>query len=309
MSFPAFAIIGLHRLRSLLHVPLVGATRSYGIGYLPDRRVVRLAQRDSREFWASTTIQEGSLASSRGPQLDQNQCGSCTGHGTAQAVFTSAAAAGHPMDKFPSPWACYGTVRELELTDSSQALTDSGAMPSDLITVATKWGFMPIGYGMTPALPPTPDGYYSDCWSGNVNDKPSLLQLEQSAMRLDFTAIRVDETAVDFGAQISAAIENKSAGGVGIFVDTTNFMQWDPSSGPINTINTADPNGGGHWLEFDYTYMLNGQQIVGGDNSWGLWNPPSGAVSSPFWKPGGWEMTLACLRQVCSDCLVFQVAP
>jgi hypothetical protein len=282
------------------------------LGYIPDRLAVRITQQDSRELFDSSASGDVSLADFRGPNLDQGANGACTGAGTAQIVYVSTSASGNRLPFFPSPRIGYGIVRILELLDASMALTDSGAMPSDLIAVVNTWGIAPIGFG---AQCPTPDGRNFDLWgpddptvpgapSPNVNTKPSLLDLETAGLKLTMKPLRVDETSPDFGAQLTAGLNAKSAAGVGIFVDTA-FMQWDPSTGPITSINTSDSNGGGHWLELDYLYTLRGKRIVGGINSWGQWNAPSANVDSPFWKPGGWEMTLDCLQSVCSDCLIF----
>lgn len=296
------------------HRPIAGGSFVKGTGYTPDRLATRVAQIDSRAFFASSgATQDVSLAHFRGPTLDQGQSGSCTGHGTSQAIYISRAAAGQPLPFFPSPRIAYAIVRVLELTQSSMALTDSGAMPSDLIAVVNKWGVAPIGFD---AAHPTPDGRNSDIWSQadapnvaeNVNSKPSLLDLEQSSVTLSSVPLRVDEASPDFGAQIQKCLAAGIAGGVGIFVDTTNFMGWNPAQGPITKINLSDPDGGGHWLDIDYTYFRNGVQIVGGINSWSeQWPTPFGSVSSPMWLPGGWEMTLACLKTVISDCLFFKV--
>jgi hypothetical protein len=303
----------IHTVAARGHL-LLGGGFTKGSGYRPDRLVTRATQLDSRELFASSPVQRDvTLAPLRGPTLDQGQTGSCTGHGTAQAIYIAHAAAGKPIPFFPSPRVAYGIVRVLELARSGDVLTDIGAMPSDLITVVNKWGIAPIGFD---SQCPTPDGRESDIWSSadvqggqreNVNDKPSLLDLETAGLRLDTKVARVDEGTVDFGAQIQTLLENKCSLGVGIFVDTTNFMGWNPAKGPITQINVNDPQGGGHWLDLDYTYYSKGVQIVGGINSWSAeWPTIFGMSTSSLWLPGGWEMTLDCLKTVISDCLAYQ---
>jgi hypothetical protein len=284
-----------------------------GIGYIPDKLATRAAQRDSREVFDSSTAtgDEASLAASRAATLDQGQNGACTGAGTSMILYVSS---GAKLPFFPSPRVNYGVVRILELPSATAPLTDSGAMPSDLIAVVNQWGIVPMGFG---AKCPTPDGRNFDLWSdadtggsspANVNDKPDLLALETAGETLEVVPLRVDETSADFGAQLKASINAKTAAGIGIFVDTA-FQNWDPSTGPIRSIDLNDPQGGGHWLELDYFYTLSGELVLGGVNSWSdMWPQSSGRSPSPFWKPGGWEMTLTCLKTTCSDCLLFPVS-
>lgn len=308
---PREAVLTAHYSR-VFRAPLgVNSHPLAKLGYIPDRLVVRYSQQDSREVVTSGTSSENSIADSRAPTVDQGQSGSCVGHGTANGLWVSYNASGKSLPFFPSPRINYVLPRILELADSSRALTDSGAMPTDLLLTFPKWGIVPIGFGSSH---PTPDGRNSDIWSAddtsatppNVNAKPTLLDLETAGLVLPVKPLRVDETSSDFGGQIKGAIDGKTAGGVGIFVDVANFMQWNPASGPIRTINTSDPNGGGHWLEFDYYYTLAGELVVGGANSWGDSWPNGGASNgSPFFRSGSWEMTLNCLRSVCSDCLLF----
>jgi hypothetical protein len=306
------AILTLYNAHGRIHRPFSVGAAQFGGGYLPDRVATRVTQLDSRSLFGSAPgADENSLAGLRVLITDQGRSGSCTFHGTPMAMWVSAAAVGRPLPFFPSPRVGYGVVRVLELPTSSTLLTDSGGMPSDLPFVVNRWGIVPIGFG---GQHPTPDGRNSDVWTAddvmgsvaaNINDKPSLLDLETAGLRLALKPLRIDE-GPDFGAQIKAAIDNKIAGGVGIFVDSTNFMQWNASMGPIRQINTADPRGGGHWLEFDYYYTIGGELIVGGANSWGVgWPTVTTRPASPFWTPGSWEMSLTCLRSVCSDCLIF----
>jgi hypothetical protein len=250
------------------------------------------------------------------PIGDQGRTGHCGGSGTQQAVYTSAGAAGKPLPFVPSPRLIYALARIQARQDSTQPLTDSGVMPANLIG-ALRWGIAPM-------QTPTPDGRYDDVWSQddldalgvngtpNVNDEPSLLDLETSGLKIVTGEYRIDETSKDFGAQIRAALGGTSAPpcatGVGIFVDSTNFMQWDPSTGPISTIDLNDPNGGGHWLALTYSYITpSGVVVLGGPNSWSKDWPQGSGGGSPFWTVGHWEMTADCLQRVCTDAILFPV--
>jgi len=275
--------------RTRAHEAIAKAFNGAFYGYIPDSDVKR-RQKDSRLRFGATPAapNAASLATFRAPIMDQGPLGSCTGHGTAQAVFTAAAAAGAPLPFVPSPDLLYKLVRVLERQSAATALTDSGAMPSDILTVLRL-------YGVKAIAAPTSDGRYSDCDPATVNDEPDLLSMEAAGLKLLTGEYRVDETAADFGAQLRAAIAAKHTAGIGVFVDSA-FMAYDGSS-PVSVVNLSDPNGGGHWLSLDYYYQTGYGYVYGGPNSWG----------GAWGKAGCYEITETCLASIVSDILLFPV--
>jgi hypothetical protein len=289
--------------RTAAHEAIAKAFNGAFFGYIPDADHKRRQKDSTLKFGASPTAPpQFSLASSRAPILDQGPTSSCVGHGSAQVIYTSMKATGTPLPFVPSPRELYALVRILERSDSSQKLTDSGAMPSDMLIA-------PRQYGVRSIQAPTSDGRFSDVEPSNVNDEPSLLDLETSGLKLLTGEYRIDETNPNFASQIQASVASNAAAGIGIFVDTA-FMNWDGGSGPIDSINLSDPNGGGHWLALDYHYTHPSLGVIfGGPNSWGdLWpTQPMAYNASPFWQPGCYEITARCLAKVMSDCLLFPV--
>lgn len=287
--------------RTAAHAAIANAFNPHRFnGYIPDADHKR-RQKDSRvRFGASPSVPtQANPGRFRAPILDQGPCGSCTGHGTAQAVFTSSAANGNSIP-LPSPDLIYKVTRAIERPNASIALTDSGAMPSDILTTLRQWGVKPMG--------PSVEGRNSDCALATVNDEPDLLSLETSGLRILTGEYRVDETGGAVIGQIQASLASNACAGIGIFVDSA-FENWDPATGPISSINLNDPNGGGHWLSLDYYYMTSSAVILGGPNSWSVsWPGGSGGPSgSPYWQPGCYEITASCLLSVLSDCLLFPV--
>lgn len=305
--------------RSLAHEAI---SKSYfGFGYLPDDEARRRKQRPAHLRLAggtAVTATNLSVGQWEGPLIDQGQTGHCTGAGTSQILQCSFGASGQPIGFQPSPKLIYDLARIIARASNTEVLTDSGAFPTDLIEALRIWGIAPM-------QGPTPDGRNDDVWGpddvigipgvkANVNDEPSLVDLETAGLRLVTGDYRIDEQRPDFGAQIRSALAGTSsvkpcAVGIGIFVDT-GFQNWDPRSGPIKNINLGDPQGGGHWLCLSYSYIDSRNTIVfGGPNSWGLGWPlgSAGPPESPFWSPGHYELTLDCLARVCSDCLLFPV--
>jgi hypothetical protein len=307
--------------RTAAHEAIAKSFNSFRpLGYIPDADHKRWQKNASLLYGTTPTVPpRASLTHLEAPTIDQGQTEHCTGAGTSQAAYVSAAAGGSPLPFVPSPRFFYSVVRILERPDASQPLTDSGAMPSDLLTVLRQ-------YGAVPLVAPTPDGRYDDVWGPddlvgltnppppNVNDEVSLLDLEKGGLKIITGEYRIDEKSLGAVGQIQASIAGiggaPAAGGIGIFVDTTNFMQWDPAQGPIKNIDLSDPQGGGHWLALTYYYTTAAGLIVfGGPNSWSKRWPTASAPppESPYWTSGHYEITASCLQSVMSDCLLFPV--
>jgi hypothetical protein len=305
--------------RTAAHEAIAKAFTGRFFGYIPDADAHRYQKPAHLMLTGPATVTEASLVDSEAPLFDQGRTGSCGGHGTAQIVFTTMNANGIVLPEgelfVPSPDLIYKLARILRRTDASQGLSDSGVMPIDLLTVLRQ-------YGITKMInSPTPDGRYSDVTGPDdlaglplgrpsVNLEPDLLSLERSGLRLLTGEYRIDEQDPTFAWQILMGLAAKAAAGVGLFVDGA-FMDWDPASGPITSINLADPRGGGHWLACTYAYAQpNGTIVLGGPNSWGKFWPATASqvcAGSPFWKPGHWEITAPALAKALTDCLLFPV--
>jgi len=113
-------------------------------------------------------------------------------------------------------------------------------------------------------------GLYCDVDSSNVNDEIVLGDIELTT--LDPGAHEVDLGASDLPAQWQAMIQAGIGGTLALFVDTQNFMAYDGNA-PIQTIDTRDPQGGGHQIcgpLYWYTSSSLGL-VIGFGNSWGAW--------------------------------------
>jgi hypothetical protein len=250
-----------------------------------------------------------------GDILDQNQCGSCTGHGSSQWAQVTYAVAGKPLPYRPSPKGIYAVTRMLDRAvgmrpgDVFPPLTDSGGQPSDVvIALAT--------FGVRALVQPSPQGYATDVDPSNVCDEEKIGDLEAACAELMHATTRIPSTsdgatATAFRAGLQAGVQRCGAAGIGIFVDTA-FENYSLATGPVQTCNLNDPNGSGHWLcsssfrtcvagsDDDVKFGIPvGTLIFRGPNSWG-----------PGWGDGGhWEMTGPCLATTCSDCYVIDLNP
>ena len=300
------------QFRTAAHEAIAKAFHGKNHGFIPDGDQFRL-QKDAGLRFGGATPTQASLQQWQAPLIDQGKTGHCGGAGTSQIVYTAMGAAGTPLPWVPSPRSIYGLARTLARLNASQGLTDSGIMPFYLLAVLSQFGVQPI-------QAPTPDGRYDDVWGPddlvglpaarpNVNDEISLLDLESSGLRLLTGQYRVNESGANAINQITSALSQKIPAGIGIFVDS-GFEWWDPTTGPIKTINLGDPQGGGHWLActYFYTHPLLGL-VLGGPNSWNdLWpsaDPSASVPGSPFWKPGHYEITATALQSAMTDCLLF----
>lgn len=122
--------------------------------------------------------------------LDQNQTSSCEGHGWAGAIYTACASAGKKLGFVPSPKGIYTIARCLDRANQAEPVTtplkdegSNGALVCDGIRL---WGIRRMG--PTVSL----DGYQcnSDCSPSNINDEPSLYELEQCRPLLNERPIR-----------------------------------------------------------------------------------------------------------------------
>jgi hypothetical protein len=264
--------------------------------YQKDHPILR-TQLDAARYLVKPTVgvTQRSLQQYEDAIVDQGPTSSCMGHGTSQALTVSYAAAGQALPFRPSPKLIYELLRILDRQTPAEKLQDVGAMPARVPQALSFWGIQPM------VMATTADGRVSDVDPSNVNDEPRLLELETSGLKLVTGEYRVNETSSSFADMICAAIaggQNPSCAlGIGLFVDTQNFMAYDGSM-PVDTIDISDPQGGGHWLALDYFYtdVILGV-VFGGPNSWG-----------PGWgKNGHYEITARCLQRVCSDCYLFNV--
>ena len=258
-------------------------------GYIPDAecKLGLLALSHTILGDAPTFPPSSSSESLEGPILDQNQCGSCTGHGTSQALQVCTAKAGIPLPFRPSPRGIYDNARLVE----GSVLTDGGAEVIDVVaTIAAK--------GVRALVEPSPQGYATDCDTSNVNTLPTAAELQAEKAHLEPGAYRIDTTAATFLDQLCAAIDQHGAAVTGSFVDSA-FEAYTPATGPVSTVNMDDPNGGGHCLAVtSYRTLPGGDRIFRGPNSWG-----------PSWGDSGhYEILGSVLTQTCSDCYSFQVS-
>jgi hypothetical protein len=283
--------------------------------WLNTTRVERLGYRpaDARHDFAPPrkmlvellrALDKPTLAASKGIEpllgrpFDQGSTGSCTYESAAKALRVSVQRNGGvmPWEDF-SPKFGYGITRSLEReatrTPGSSLiadLEDGGAVPDDVITATELYGVKGIG-------PLAPDGRYCDITPENVNDEADLEDSELAALHLTTGAHDINVVASDLEAQLVALPQRAIGGCLALFVDTQNFMGWDPNRGPIQKIDLRDPKGGGHQVCGPTSTYLSPTfgTIIRFLNSWG-----------EGWGISGYgEITFAALRAALDAALAF----
>lgn len=198
------------------------------------------------------------LSAFQPPVMDQGPCGSCEGHSSAAATYTSFAKAGEKLPWVPSPAGIYTLARCVDRSDPSQPLADVGTETNSVLRAISEFGIRPMG-----AL--TSDGRYSDCEPSNVNNEPNLGQLEQDGLMLVVSPYAITTTGEEKWADYKAAMANGFAVRVDSFVDMA-FENWSAGDKPFGVPDYTDQRGGGHAL-YSAGYSGDNGDVT---NSWGL---------------------------------------
>ena len=189
--------------------------------------------------------------------MDQGQVGSCEGHSSAGAIYTTLARAGASMPWVPSPLGIYNLALALDRGDpSGGALQDLGTETNTVLRVIHEFGVRAMG--------PLVEGRYSDCSMAGALAEPKLGELEQDGLELLLGAYQITSTGARKLADLKTALASGFAVRVDSFVDMA-FENWSAGDAPYGTPDTSDPDGGGHAL---YAIGYDGD-VVTIRNSWG----------------------------------------
>jgi hypothetical protein len=157
-------------------------------------------------------------------------------------------------------------------------------MPSDVMAAISTWGIRPM-------QGPTPDGRNSDVTAGNVNDEPTLTELEEDSARIVTGEYRIDEASPSVVEQVCCAIAAGVPVGVSFFADSA-FDGWAAGKSPLGSPNTDDSSGGGHWIVLtSFRTAPGGVRIVRGPNSWGpAWGDRGHVEADQNWLRAAWDI-------------------
>jgi hypothetical protein len=235
------------------------------------------------------------LSSYSPPILNQNVTGACVDHAFAGAVVTSLAAQAKPLGFVPSPLTLYAAVRGAERaltippgTTQIPKLTDSGSQVATVMSVAATLGVVPM-------VAPTPDGYNSDVWSGNVLDEPDTQKLQAAGQKLLFGPYLFDLTAPNASDVLATALSIGIAIQVAFNCDDA-FQNLEPGQIAVAPVDAPDDGGHSVFLSGYYTLTAEtaglavGTRIFLLTNSWGdPWCNGGRADVGPSWMANLWE--------------------
>jgi hypothetical protein len=271
----------------------------YGLGYHRDAPHKR-TQRDAKQLlvhrYASSRLSLAHAEDLRpfeDEMLNQLEFQACTGHGTSQGISIVDKTQGLGLGFTASPIGIYTPGRALGRGgDPSVRLSDTGAMPADVMAAIAQFGVRPMG-------PRNPNGN-TDCTAENINAEPTLDELETDAKALVVGEYRINELDHDVCDQVAAVISDKRVPvGVGTYVDTA-FSNWRAGDLPMGLANQSDPNGGGHWMVIVgyFTDPATRKRIFIVCNSWGEgWGDRGHIYVTEGWIKSAWDLYALTARR------------
>lgn len=170
----------MHRTGHIPDHPAVVATRA-GIHLHPKYAAIRTAP-----LPLASSNRSMLLPAAGGPGiLDQHDTGSCEGHGHASGVTLRLALAGTPLSEVVSPVGLYYGALLVDRTPNADGslppLTDTGTMPSSILTAMGLWGSTGASvWGQYPASSSTMYVTPTDPNSPLIEPTPEKLYAESS---------------------------------------------------------------------------------------------------------------------------------
>lgn len=234
-------------------------------GYVPDpddHQVTSFRHAKLGALKAVALPDEVDLRPHAPPVLDQNDTSSCVGHAIACAVGTSFSFRGEPLGFTPSPRGLYCLARCIDRADPSIPLVDEGSMPNQAVRSLSEWGIHAM-------QAPSPQGYDSDCDPSNVNNEPTLLELEQDALTLVVGQYEIDTWGPQRVLDICTALAAGYAVTCSVSAGNATWQQWTPANDPLGAQSPIKLD---HYVWFIGYRTVNGKKILRIRNQWGkLW--------------------------------------
>lgn len=209
------------------------------------------------------------------PRLNQNVTSGCVDHAYAAMTTTTLNTYNKGLGFIPSPYNLYSCVRGKERSLAQVVspgtvlpkLQDAGSQVATVMWVGANIGVLPM-------RGPTPDGYNSDVWSGNVLDEPALQDIEAAGQKLLIGPYIFDLTAPNISDVMAASLAANIAIQIAFECDDA-YQELQP--GQIAVAPVDAPDDGGHSVGINGYYTLDtetqgipaGTRIFWTCGSWG----------------------------------------
>ena len=231
-------------------------------------------------------IQPGDLTPFIPPIGNQDAIGECTGYGTKDGISTSLTKAGHTVPGYLAALPLYRAVRCLERaaaypSGTLPTLTDSGASPDDVFTVATRFGIQTTAEECGETGPSDALSQYEDA---HVNDEPPLGEFEQDAAFKVVGAFDIVSTGDQRIEDVASALAAGYAVGISVYAADARFQDY------VGGVMPDPPAGAGcdHWNYLAGCYLdATSAPIFTAVNSWskswgesGLWRGGAGHLQA-----------------------------
>jgi len=195
---------------------------------------------------------------------DQDQTGSCTGHGTAGGVDITMSAHDKPLAKPPAPRIIYALGRAIDRINPDVPLQDDGAMPNSVTRSLGLWGIALEGDVDGGRTADSPD--YSSHLDAHVNDELKLGELE-SCLKIPLLGFNAIDEGQNKLTQYKQALSSGHTVMHAVAASGNTFQGFsDPNGSKVLDFCGTDFD---HWI-YSLGYRTNAKGEVEGlvGNSW-----------------------------------------
>jgi hypothetical protein len=217
------------------------------------------------------------------PVWNQDQTGSCCGHGFAGAETTTFAAHGKPLPSPVLPRVRYNLGRAIDRSNPSLPLIDEGAQPSSLVRAAMTYGVVLEGEDDGGRTALSPD--YAAYLVAHVNDELKLGELEKAGKRLLLGYNAITDYDPQKTLKIRQSLVGKCAVTVAVDAGSDAYQGYDESKGPLD-FTGSEPDHENFLLGYGTPAALAAAKLI--PDAWVKWPTPYLYLLQNSWGMGLW---------------------
>ena len=214
---------------------------------------------------------------------NQDQTGSCTGHGFGGAETTTLGAQGRPLPSPVCPRVRYNLGRAVDRANPDVPLRDEGAQPNSLARAAGLYGVAiesEVDGGLTADSPD-----YASHLDAHVNDELKLGELEAAGKRRLSGYLAVADADPAKTLKIRQGLYGKCAAVVAVDAGSPEFQSYDESRGPLGYTG-PDPDHCVFILGYGTPAALAAAKLI--PDAWKAWPTPYLYLLQNSWGKKNW---------------------